>query len=96
VWLGWGGIRVAVSTGERPQTYALDRAAIGTGIYNLNISDFELLMFPLPNFVCPSVVFCGCSLNLIIPKIGHLGGSLKPTYSVHVYFISPHPIPGGK
>jgi len=27
------GFEPTVSAGERPQTYALDRAAIGTGIY---------------------------------------------------------------
>ena len=27
------GFKPTISAGERPQTYALDRAAIGTGIY---------------------------------------------------------------
>ena len=53
-------------------------------------------MFPLSNFVYPSVAFCGWRLNLIIMKVGQLDGSLKPTYSVHVYFISPRPFPWEK
>ena len=28
------GFEPTVSAGERPQTYALDRAATGTGLYN--------------------------------------------------------------
>jgi hypothetical protein len=30
----WVGFEPTFSTGERPQTYALDRAATGTGIRN--------------------------------------------------------------
>jgi hypothetical protein len=28
------GVEPTISAGERPQTYALDRAATGTGFYN--------------------------------------------------------------
>jgi len=31
------GFEPTISVGERPQTYALDRAAIGNGIANFNI-----------------------------------------------------------
>jgi len=29
----WVGFKPTISAGERPQTYALDRAATGTGMY---------------------------------------------------------------
>ena len=33
------GFEPTISAGERPQTYALDRAAIGTGTTQYNISN---------------------------------------------------------
>ena len=31
-----GGLKLTISAGERPQTYALDRAATGTGVISLS------------------------------------------------------------
>jgi len=36
------GFEPTISAGERPQTYALDRAATGTGKIHFSVSDFGL------------------------------------------------------
>ena len=38
-----GGIRTHVSASDRPQTYALDSAATGTGGYNTRVSQMKTL-----------------------------------------------------
>ena len=42
------GFEPTISAGERPQTYALDRAATGTGIYVVLVGNF----FFLPKIRC--------------------------------------------
>ena len=34
------GFEPTISTGERPQTYALDRAATGTGFFNFYLTKY--------------------------------------------------------
>jgi hypothetical protein len=52
------GFEPIISAGGRPQTYALDRAATGTGVYYIKILTFELLIFFLfPSFVLPCVFY---------------------------------------
>ena len=34
------GFEPTISAGERPQTYALDRAAAGTGVGDIGLSDY--------------------------------------------------------
>ena len=41
------GFEPTISAGERPQTYALDRAAIGTGY-----AKYITLQIHWPNFMC--------------------------------------------
>jgi hypothetical protein len=42
------GFEPSISAGERPQTYALDRAATGTGVQNLGMRAFTEIITVLP------------------------------------------------
>ena len=94
VWL-----EPTISAGERPQTYALDRAATGTGIITNTYSKFIVAKLFTPQMKC-----CYCkvrkylsymSLNIHYGdgSLGRIWGEKKKTYSKYVYgFYTMNPL----
>ena len=72
------GFEPTISAGERPKTYALDRAATGTGLYyftSVIFSSFSIILFTVFGYTCSvravryTPAFCMSSLKLKEPNI---------------------------
>ena len=63
----WVGFETTISAGERPKTYALDRAATGTGNYLISY-DYKSYILPVaPSNNSPLVYF-----RFLIPVVSYV------------------------
>ena len=89
------GFELTISAGKRPQTYALDRAATGTGISNylflqkaLHVSDgFSVHHQELKTAYTATVYVKQLLLPAAIRDETAAGSSSRLTYTVDVYAV---------
>ena len=79
------GFEPTISAGERPQTYALDRMATGTGMLPLLLILNDNISIKHIKFVVIEIKYC-----LWIPPTTHLHPPKNDTYNAACGNVSPH------
>ena len=84
------GFEPTISAGERPQTYALDRAATGTGTLDTTLANTDCLRLSTTSFILflePNKVTLGVKGAVCGPRGTHLAGRCVPVKIWEMPFI---------
>jgi hypothetical protein len=75
------GFETTISAGERPQTYALDRAATGTGIRRCNTPEYLSLIY-IAILLCKKLTRLMTFFKDILEIREHV--TVKPSFEMHI------------